>query len=132
MFFEKHLLLEIDPVAKGRPKFARRGKFVATYTPAKTINFERALQSLVRAQYKQAPQEGALEVGIIFYIKRPKTCKNKLYPVVRPDIDNLLKAVLDSLNGILWVDDSQIVEIKAKKDYCNDRGFISLTLKGAF
>ena len=34
-------------------------------------------------------------------------------PQRRGDLDNVLKALLDSLNGVLWVDDDQVVELHA-------------------
>ena len=39
---------------------------------------------------------------------------------VKPDIDNLTKAVLDALNGLAWYDDAQIVELNASKTYVED------------
>ena len=54
-------------------------------------------------------------------------------PAKKPDIDNLLKAVLDALNGKAYHDDNQIVEISAKKLYSNEPRtvvFISELVKG--
>jgi Holliday junction resolvase RusA-like endonuclease len=38
-------------------------------------------------------------------------------PTSRPDADNVAKAVSDGANGILWVDDSQIVDMAVTKRY---------------
>ena len=40
--------------------------------------------------------------------------------MARTDLDNLVKLVLDSLNEYAYVDDRQIVSVKAVKEYCNE------------
>jgi Holliday junction resolvase RusA-like endonuclease len=40
---------------------------------------------------------------------------------VRPDIDNYAKAILDALNGVMWADDGQIVQLTASKSYGEPR-----------
>ena len=49
-------------------------------------------------------------------------------PTKKPDVDNIAKAILDSLNGIAYRDDSQIVELNMKKLYA-DLGFVKVTLE---
>lgn len=56
----------------------------------------------------------ALEVD--FYLLKPKSVKGREYPIVRPDLDNFLKSLIDGMK-CLWVDDSQIISITAKKLY---------------
>lgn len=46
----------------------------------------------------------------------------RLHPTTRPDLDNLFKALTDSLNGLIWEDDSQIVQFEAKKTYESGSG----------
>ena len=60
------------------------------------------------------PLEGLLHVDLELYIKQPK--KTNLN-VPRADVDNFIKAVLDSLNGYLWEDDRQIKSIYASKQW---------------
>lgn len=102
----------IDPVAKGRPRFGKG----FTYTPAKTKKFESTIKQLAKKAILGDPIKGALSVSVLFYMQKPKTTKN-LLPVVRPDLDNLLKGLLDALNGIFFEDDSQICFLNAKKIY---------------
>lgn len=63
--------------------------------------------------------EGALCVEMDFYFTRPKSVKRP-YHTVKPDVDNLVKAVLDNGNEILWKDDRQIVQIIASKHYAEE------------
>jgi len=119
------------PVAKGRPKFARRGNFVKTYTPSKTVNYE----TLVKLSFIQAvgtefrPYDQAICVRVNAHFARPKghfgTGKNEgvlkesapEHMLVKPDADNVIKAVIDALNGIAFTDDKLIVHIHGSKAY---------------
>lgn len=112
------LSFPIAPVAKERPRFTKTGH---TYTPKKTVQFERQIRTLAQHQmwqYKRQPFSDAVTVSLHFFIKPPKNKKsNREYPTTRPDIDNLIKSILDALNGILWDDDSRICKITAEKKY---------------
>ena len=59
--------------------------------------------------------DGPIEIDIEFRIRRPKSVKRKL-PDCRPDLDNFVKAVMDSLDSF-WLDDGQIVRLTAQKAY---------------
>jgi crossover junction endodeoxyribonuclease RusA len=63
-----------------------------------------------------------LELSVIFYLPRPKTVQDRTYPAVMPDVDKLLRAVFDSLSGVIYVDDSRIITVSAQKRYADDRG----------
>lgn len=72
-----------------------------------------------------APLEGALAVTVSAYVPIPKAFSKKkrvqaeagtLRPVTRPDVDNYLKTI-DGLNGVIWRDDSQIVQLIGLKQY---------------
>ena len=62
-----------------------------------------------------------LELSVIFYLPRPKTATRE-FPAVMPDVDKLLRAVFDSLSGVIYVDDSRIIRATAQKLYADDRG----------
>lgn len=114
MSIERTVLeFDIDPVPKGRPRFTRSGM---AYTPAKSRAFETELSYMARAQYRGKPLEGALQVHIRCQMIKPKTVRRE-YPSVKPDGDNFLKAISDALNGVLWVDDAQIVDLSISKRY---------------
>ena len=120
-----------DPVPKGRPRFARRGHFVQTYTDSKTIEYE----TLVAMKARQAigasePLKGALSVFLYlrysipssYTKKRKEACLNGLEFPKRIDIDNVYKSITDAMNGIVYLDDSQIVEAHIKKLYAEEGG----------
>lgn len=82
------------------------------------------IQSIsLHKQHKTSPLLGPLSINIIFFMKIPKLSKPKQKTINgtpdphRPDLDNLIKFVLDVSNGIIFKDDSQIVKIIATKIY---------------
>ncbi len=116
------------PVAKGRPKFVVRGRYASAYTPKKTREAEDDFRKQCRHAAPEEPLEGPLKISIVFHMKKPKVMKGFSHHIKRPDVDNLLKLVLDSMNGVFYKDDSQIVSITAGKYYSEDpRTLVSIT-----
>jgi len=115
------------PVGKGRPKFARRGNFVTTYTPEKTASYE----NLVKVKAEEAMRgkmlfEGAVSVEIALFITPPASWSQKkqrealegrIFPTSKPDIDNVLKGIMDACNEIVFKDDKQAVDVRVVKRY---------------
>ena len=62
-----------------------------------------------------------VRITIIFIMPRPKTVKRP-YPTVAPDLDKLVRGVLDGLTGIAYEDDAQVIEIHAHKVYGSSSG----------
>lgn len=54
--------------------------------------------------------------------KRIMICEGRLHHTKTPDLDNLLKLVLDGLNGVAYIDDKQIIELTASKFYAENVG----------
>lgn len=103
--------IPIKPKAKARPRFS---KFGGAYTPKETKQYEEFITNYVKSKYKDSPLSFALSVSFIFCFKhKTKRSAN----IARPDLDNLIKAVCDALNGILWDDDSLIAHMSALKVY---------------
>jgi Holliday junction resolvase RusA-like endonuclease len=63
-----------------------------------------------------SPHSLPVRITIAFYMPRPKTVK-RAFPSVAPDLDKLVRAVLDGLTGVAYADDGQVVEIYAQKLY---------------
>ena len=77
---------------------------------------------------KSAP----LAVSLRFFFKRPKSApKSRTEPVVKPDLDKLVRAILDAGNRILWDDDSQVVCITARKRYGDREGVLIRVERGS-
>ena len=60
--------------------------------------------------------EGPVAIELDFFLLKPRTIKRD-YPTVPPDLDKLIRAVLDALTGIVYRDDSQVISIVASKSY---------------
>lgn len=121
-----HFIIYGEPKGKGRPRFYRRGNFVGTYTPEATRIAERSVFEQSLDKKPKTPMTGAILIEIEFYMPIPKSTSKKLKArmesnavphIKKPDIDNLIKSILDPLNTIYWEDDSQIYSIKAGKYY---------------
>lgn len=109
------------PVAQARPRFARLGNHVKAYDPAKSKDWKAYVAMVARSKGVRVRQ-GALRVSMSFSFLKPKSAKKRAHHTVRPDLDNLVKGCKDALTGIAWVDDSQVVEIEARKFYGDTPG----------
>ena len=125
----KPLRLEIPgkPIAKARPRFVRRGKFVATYNAQETEEGKFIIQ--VMQQHKGPVIDAPIELHCFFDMPIPKSTskkkralmlKNEIKHTKKPDIDNHVKFAMDCLNGIVWRDDSQVTALKAWKEYSDN------------
>ena len=115
------------PVAKGRPRFSTRGKFPVAYTPEKTKTYETEVGMMAKAAMGASKAlEGALEAFIYvtfpvppsYSKKRTKACLSDTEKhTKRPDLDNVIKAVIDGMDKIVFNNDSQITSIHSTKVY---------------
>jgi Holliday junction resolvase RusA-like endonuclease len=118
------------PVAQPRVKATIRGAHAGVYSPTKTstgksngvAEFKAAIR-LMAGQFNGALLTGPLRVDIEFVFPRQQNRIWKTKPMPRyrhtqkPDRDNLDKLVLDSLSGVLWVDDNQVCDGRTEKWY---------------
>lgn len=75
-----------------------------------------------------APAGSGVVVDAVFQFVRPKSDPNRPHPTVKPDIDKLLRALLDALTGVGYLDDAQVVYIGGRKVYGADaRTTITIT-----
>lgn len=120
------LVIELsgEPKGKGRPRFSRRNGIV--YTPDPTRNYEAALRFAGQSVMLQAaPWDGPLKVDVLAAFSVPRSWSKRKHeaalsglirPTGRPDLDNIVK-MLDALNGVVWLDDAQIVTATVTKRY---------------
>ncbi|MGN8831161.1 RusA family crossover junction endodeoxyribonuclease [Selenomonas montiformis] len=113
-----------QPKGKGRPRFDPRSK--RAYTPQKSAEYERYISMCCRRKGGPARMSGPLGVEIDARFAIPKQTTKKMraqmdagavQPCKRPDIDNVVKSVLDALNGVAYEDDKQVVRMIARKRY---------------
>ena len=112
-------------IGKGRP---RLNSYTGTvYTPTKTKDYETLVEEYFLLKYPRFKVlEGRLKVCIIAYFAIPKSTKkvdinemlkNSISPTKKPDIDNIVKIVLDSMNKFAFKDDIQITKLEVEKRY---------------
>lgn len=120
-----------EPQGKGRPRFSKVGNYVKTYTPDKTAAYE----NLVKLEYERQchghkfGDDEYLDLRIFAFYGIPKSASKKkqaqmlqktLRPVKKPDMDNVVKVIADSLNGVAYRDDTQVVDAMVRKFYSDN------------
>ncbi len=114
-----------EPVAQGRARITTRCGHPRMYDAPKSADYK-AMIAMIAAQHFSQPTERPVSIKLYIYRPIPRswsTAKQKraemcaLLPTTKPDIDNYIKAVLDGLNKIAFVDDNQVVSISATKRY---------------
>lgn len=116
-----------DPVAKGRPKLGTVNGHAMAFTPAKTRRYEDIVrQTAIREWNRPLLTDTPLSISVSCFRQIPKSASRKvkeamllgtIRPLGRPDLDNNVKAVTDALNGVVYYDDSAIVETHSFKWY---------------
>ncbi len=124
------------PAGKGRPRFTRGGH---TYTPEKTKAYEETVRLCWKTQSGQGFAGGVpLLASITAYFPIPKRTSREeaaamegAFHLSRPDADNLVKAVLDALNGCAYPDDSAIQLDRCYKLYTNGLPRVEVEIREA-
>lgn len=126
-----------EPVAQGRPRFLR--KTGRAYDPEKSRTFKDYVRLASLEVKPDVPLDGPLSLVVTVYKSVPKSLSKKkqaaalageLQPTTKPDLDNLIKGIKDAVKGIIWKDDSQVVNLYAAKWY-SDRPRVEVTIKEA-
>ena len=125
------------PVGKGRPRFTSYNGRVNAITPTKTVNYENLVKLSYSIGVGQQVLNGAIKAKIMAFFPIPKSTSKKKRAIMeaettphphKPDADNVIKAILDALNGIAYHDDSQVVSVTLEKFYSeNPRAEVTLT-----
>ena len=113
------LFVHGEPVAQGRPRAFRRGNMVGFYDPKESKGWKAEIAKAAKDVIPFIPGI-PLSMKLVFYLTKPKSVKRQ-FPIVKPDIDNFVKAVMDALKDI-WGDDCQVIQISAGKRYAGIGG----------
>lgn len=130
-------IVDGKPQGKQRPRFSRISKTV--YTPRETINYETQIALAFKAGGgRRIPEGQCVSVSVTAFFPVPKSySKGKrkaciggdIRPDKKPDIDNVLKVVLDALNGLAYDDDKQVIEAICRKYYTDGDGYLWVVIK---
>lgn len=112
-------------IGKERPRYSQKTKRM--YTPTKTASFEEKVKWAFKAKYNietelstrpfRAKITAIFEPAASLSKKKKEELLFKVDYTKKPDVDNIAKIVLDSLNGLAYKDDSQVAELLVLKDY---------------
>ena len=122
-----------EPMGKQRPRATSFGGHTHIYTPSKTLSYEARFAHEFKEKYPEAkPLTGPLRVEVFAFFGLKKSDYNSRggpithglakmeeyeLPTKKPDADNILKSDLEGLNGLAFVDDSQVVAVNVQKRY---------------
>jgi Holliday junction resolvase RusA-like endonuclease len=126
------IIIPIEPVAKARSRTALRNGKVRSYTPERTQIAQDFIKTFLQP-YKHLcfPVHVPIKMTVVF--NRTKSIwlpKKERFPFRKPDTDNFIKLVLDSINTILIPDDAQVTTIVASKRWTDEnKGYIFLMLE---
>lgn len=111
----------------------------AAYTPGNTKDYENLVKQYFKIKYpRYIPLEGRVSVKIYAYFDIPKTTtkkdrelinEGKLSPTKKPDIDNIVKIVLDALNKMAFKDDNQITKLEVEKIYTTGEEKVKIVIE---
>ena len=122
-----HFQVEGNPKGKGRPRFSRVGSFTKVYTDKQTLTYEATIATFAK-QAMGGMEPLKTPVSVFLYVrlpvpqsypkKRREGCLGGFEkPCKKPDIDNIAKTYLDAMNGVIFVDDTQVIDLHVKKLY---------------
>ena len=107
------------PVPQGSMKFVRPG--VMIHSRSQDLALWRADIARNAELFGFKPIASAVKVELDFIMSKPKSAK-RAFPSVKPDLDKLIRAVLDGLTGVAFEDDSQVILIQSSKTYGENQG----------
>ena len=122
-------------IGKQRPRYSSKMKRM--YTPAKTSSFEEKVKWAFKSKYNIETELSTkpFKAKIIAIFEPPKSISKKkkeelLYSeyTKKPDVDNIAKIILDSLNELAYKDDNQVSELLVFKQY-GDENLIRVELE---
>lgn len=116
-----------QPQGKGRPRVGKIGAHARLFTPQKTVAYEGLIAHAAQiAMAGAAPFDQAVATNVFIDCQVPASWSQKkqrmalageVLPTSKPDVDNVVKAIFDGCNGVLWRDDVLVVDTRIRKRY---------------
>lgn len=114
-------------VAQSRPRLTTRGGRPHAYEDARSRVYKDFVRECAFDQYRGEPLSGPVALGVEELRVVPKSWPASRREAAllghdsewpgKPDIDNVVKAIMDALTGVAWADDAQVVRLDASKRY---------------
>lgn len=112
------------PIGKQRPRFTKAGR---CYTPNETKDYENRIRQAYITASNNFKFENGVQIVVRAYYRKAKSNKSD-FVNIKPDIDNVIKSVLDALNGIAYDDDKQICSVIGHKAWAKSEPFIEVEI----
>jgi Holliday junction resolvase RusA-like endonuclease len=115
-----------EPVAQGRPRATMINGHIRMYDPKKSRDFKDYVRLVASEHRPEKLLEGPISLVVKVYKPTLKSFSKKkkaaaeagqLRPTSKPDVSNYLKLIEDALTGVIWKDDSQIIDCSISKYY---------------
>lgn len=120
------------PRGQGRPRAAVRGSHASVYKATPDRKYEDSIRkAAAKIMDGRDPLEGPVSLSLRFRLPIPKSYNKRVRasmlagetpPTTKPDLSNMVKAIEDALNGVAFVDDSQVVRSFQTKIYAEQPG----------
>lgn len=123
--------------ARARTFYDRRADKMRSVTPEKTKSYEDLIRWSYRAAGGKYMGDSLMRVDIQAFYPIPKSwskkkraavMKDEIRPTTKPDCDNIIKVVLDALNGVAYYDDKQVVSVSCEK-YYGETGYLRISIQ---
>lgn len=121
-----------EPQGKGRPRVGKVGAHARMFTPAKTAAYEGLVAQIAQQAMRGTPlllEACRIELDVLCSVpaswsqrKQRDALAGSIRPAKKPDADNVLKAIFDGMNGVVWKDDVQAVDVLVRKVYAQTPG----------
>lgn len=115
---EKSFFVKGKPVSQGSLTFIK-GR--AIHVKGRELALWRGTIAAMARSTNITKIQVGVDMELLFIFNKPKTVKRS-EPFVRPDLDKLIRAVLDGLTGVAYEDDQQVVRLTAQKAYGETEG----------
>ncbi len=119
---EVSFIVKGKPVGKQRPRFTKLGH---CYTPKETKDYENCIKRAYIIASNNFKFEKDVQIIVRVYYLKAKSNKSN-YVNIKPDLDNVIKVVLDALNGIAYADDKQVINIQGMKVWTDIEPFVEV------